>query len=150
MRLRFTESGKAAYRESLPQYPTHCFFQQRHREGLVQKAGDGQLFETVVGGIRRIPAHHEQRQIGVEARGLARHFKAAEARHGEISDDEADFRVRAGKDFGLVMEIAFEGLQRSTRHKSGVAMRFPRVRRLRWDKPAAEADTLENLEKLLG
>ena len=58
--------------------------------------------------------------------------------------------VRAGKDFGLVLEIAFEGLQRSTRHKSGVAMRFPRVRRLRWDKPAAEADTLGNLEKLLG
>ncbi len=58
--------------------------------------------------------------------------------------------VRAGKEFGLVLEIAFEGLQRSTRHKSGVAMRFPRVRRLRWDKPAAEADTLENLERLLG
>ncbi len=57
--------------------------------------------------------------------------------------------VRAGADFGLVLEIAFEGLQRSTRHKSGVAMRFPRVRRLRWDKPAAEADTLETLERLL-
>jgi DNA ligase-1 len=57
--------------------------------------------------------------------------------------------VRADKDFGLVMEIAFEGLQRSTRHKSGVAMRFPRVRRLRWDKPAGEADTLENLMMLL-
>lgn len=58
--------------------------------------------------------------------------------------------VRAGPDFGLVLEIAFEGLQRSTRHKSGVAMRFPRVRRLRWEKPAAEADTLEALERLLG
>jgi DNA ligase-1 len=57
--------------------------------------------------------------------------------------------VRAGKDFGLVLEIAFEGLQRSTRHKSGVAMRFPRVKRLRWDKPAAEADRLETLEKML-
>lgn len=57
--------------------------------------------------------------------------------------------VRAEKDFGLVLEIAFEGLQRSKRHKSGVAMRFPRVRRIRWDKPAAEADTLESLEKLL-
>ena len=58
--------------------------------------------------------------------------------------------VRADRNFGLVLEIAFEGLQRSTRHKSGVAMRFPRVRRLRWDKPAGEADTLETLEKLLG
>jgi DNA ligase-1 len=53
----------------------------------------------------------------------------------------------AGK--GLVLEVAFEGLQRSTRHKSGVAMRFPRIARLRWDKPPAEADTLETLEKLI-
>jgi DNA ligase-1 len=52
-------------------------------------------------------------------------------------------------DQGLVIEVAFEGLQRSTRHKSGVAMRFPRVARLRWDKPPAEADRLETLEKLL-
>ncbi|HTO39800.1 MAG TPA: ATP-dependent DNA ligase, partial [Rhizomicrobium sp.] len=57
--------------------------------------------------------------------------------------------VRADADFGLVMEIAFEGLQRSTRHKSGVAMRFPRINRLRWDKPAREADDLATLEKLL-
>ena len=52
-------------------------------------------------------------------------------------------------DEGLVLEIAFEGLQRSTRHKSGVAMRFPRVARLRWDKPPAEADRLETLEALI-
>jgi len=50
---------------------------------------------------------------------------------------------------GLVLEVAFEGLQRSTRHKSGVAMRFPRISRIRWDKPPAEADRLETLEKLL-
>jgi DNA ligase-1 len=50
---------------------------------------------------------------------------------------------------GLVLEVAFEGLQRSTRHKSGVAMRFPRIARLRWDKPPAEADRLETLEKLI-
>jgi DNA ligase-1 len=57
--------------------------------------------------------------------------------------------VRADKDFGLVLEIAFEGLQRSTRHKSGVAMRFPRVNRIRWDKPSREADELPALEKML-
>ena len=57
--------------------------------------------------------------------------------------------VRADKDFGLVLEVAFEGLQRSTRHKSGVAMRFPRVSRIRWDKPAREADELETLQRLL-
>jgi DNA ligase 1 len=53
-------------------------------------------------------------------------------------------------DQGLVLEVAFEGLQRSTRHKSGVAMRFPRISRLRWDKPPREADRLETLEKMLG
>jgi len=57
--------------------------------------------------------------------------------------------VRAGKDFGLVLEVAFEGLARSARHKSGVAMRFPRISRIRWDKPAREADDLVRLEELL-
>src|SRR6188474_687821 len=50
---------------------------------------------------------------------------------------------------GLVFEVAFEGLQRSTRHKSGLAMRFPRINRLRWDKPPREADRLETLERML-
>jgi DNA ligase-1 len=50
---------------------------------------------------------------------------------------------------GLVLEVAFEGLQRSTRHKSGLAMRFPRINRLRWDKPPGEADRLERLEAIL-
>ena len=50
---------------------------------------------------------------------------------------------------GLVLEVAFEGLQRSTRHKSGLAMRFPRISRLRWDKPPGEADRLEQLETML-
>ncbi len=49
----------------------------------------------------------------------------------------------------IVLEIAFDSVHRSTRHKSGVAMRFPRVHRIRWDKPFREADTLETLEKLL-
>ena len=57
--------------------------------------------------------------------------------------------VRAERDFGLVLEIALEGLQRSSRHKSGVAMRFPRVSRIRWDKPAREANTLDDVMDLL-
>ncbi|AZS23139.1 MULTISPECIES: cisplatin damage response ATP-dependent DNA ligase [unclassified Caulobacter] len=57
--------------------------------------------------------------------------------------------VRAELDFGLVFEIAFEGLQRSSRHKSGVAMRFPRIHRIRWDKPAREADDLKTLEAMI-
>jgi DNA ligase-1 len=52
-------------------------------------------------------------------------------------------------DQGLVLEVAFEGLQRSGRHRSGLAMRFPRINRLRWDKPPGEADRLETLERLL-
>ena len=57
--------------------------------------------------------------------------------------------VRAEPHFGLVFEVAFEGLQRSGRHKSGVAMRFPRINRIRWDKPPGEADELATLERML-
>jgi len=57
--------------------------------------------------------------------------------------------VRAEPHSGLVFEVAFEGLQRSTRHKSGVAMRFPRINRIRWDKPPGEADELVTLERML-
>ncbi len=57
--------------------------------------------------------------------------------------------VKHEPDRGLVFEVAFEGLQRSTRHKSGLAMRFPRISRLRWDKPPREADRLETLETML-
>jgi len=52
-------------------------------------------------------------------------------------------------DHGLVFEVAFEGLQRSTRHRSGIAMRFPRISRLRWDKRPRDADRMEALEALL-
>ena len=57
--------------------------------------------------------------------------------------------VRADREQGLVLEIAFEGLNRSTRHKSGVAMRFPRISRLRWDKPSVEADRIDTLRAML-
>ena len=50
---------------------------------------------------------------------------------------------------GLVLEIAFDSVHRSSRHKSGVAMRFPRVHRIRWDKPYREADTLATLEEMM-
>ncbi|MGE4063023.1 MAG: cisplatin damage response ATP-dependent DNA ligase [Rhodospirillaceae bacterium] len=49
----------------------------------------------------------------------------------------------------LVLEVAFDAVQRSGRHKSGLALRFPRVSRIRWDKPAGEADHLEVVERLL-
>jgi DNA ligase 1 len=53
--------------------------------------------------------------------------------------------VKADDVTGLVLEVAFEGLARSSRHKSGLAMRFPRIARIRPDKPASEADTIDGL-----
>jgi DNA ligase-1 len=50
----------------------------------------------------------------------------------------------------LVFELAFEGIQPSPRHRSGLAVRFPRILRWRTDKPAAEADTVDTLLSLLG
>ena len=50
----------------------------------------------------------------------------------------------------LVFEIGFEGINKSNRHKSGVALRFPRILRWRHDKPKEEADTLDTLKALLG
>ena len=49
----------------------------------------------------------------------------------------------------LVFELGFEGINRSTRHKSGIAVRFPRMLRIRADKPLHEADTMAELEALL-
>ena len=49
----------------------------------------------------------------------------------------------------LVLEIAFDAIFPSARHKSGLAMRFPRIHRIRWDKPAAEADTLDTAKRLM-
>lgn len=50
---------------------------------------------------------------------------------------------------GLVFEIAFEGIQESPRHKSGISLRFPRIQRWRKDKPITEANTLDDLKSLL-
>ncbi len=49
----------------------------------------------------------------------------------------------------MVFELGFEGINRSPRHKSGIAVRFPRMLRIRADKPIHEADTLQSLEALL-
>jgi DNA ligase-1 len=49
----------------------------------------------------------------------------------------------------LVFEVAFDAVSRSPRHKSGFALRFPRISRIRWDKPAQEADRMTALEALL-
>jgi DNA ligase-1 len=49
----------------------------------------------------------------------------------------------------LVLEVAFDSIHKSTRHKSGLAMRFPRISRIRTDKPAAEADQLSTLQSMV-
>src|ERR1044072_704035 len=48
----------------------------------------------------------------------------------------------------LVLEVAFDSIHESKRHKSGLAMRFPRISRIRTDKPAAEADTIATLQRM--
>lgn len=50
---------------------------------------------------------------------------------------------------GLVLEVAFDSVHLSARHKSGIAMRFPRIHRIRWDKPAAEASAVDELRGLI-
>ena len=50
----------------------------------------------------------------------------------------------------LVFEVAFDSAQKSSRHKSGVALRFPRINRIRWDKPADEAARLEDMDAFVG
>jgi DNA ligase-1 len=75
----------------------------------------------------------------------------------EIRQVDAFIRRHTVEKFGpvrtvkpeLVFELAFEGIQRSTRHKSGIAVRFPRIARWRIDKPASEADTLQSVKALL-
>ena len=49
----------------------------------------------------------------------------------------------------LVLEVAFDSIHKSTRHKSGLAMRFPRISRIRIDKPAAEADRVATLQAMV-
>jgi DNA ligase-1 len=76
----------------------------------------------------------------------------------EIRDVDAIIRRTTVETFGpvrrveptLVFEIGFEAIQRSPRHKSGFAVRFPRMLRWRHDKPVNEADTLDTLRALAG
>jgi DNA ligase 1 len=75
----------------------------------------------------------------------------------EIKEVDAFVRANTLESFGpvrtvkpqLVFELGFEGIQESTRHKSGIAVRFPRMLRRRTDKTPAEADTLEHIRRLI-
>ncbi len=97
-----------------------------------------------------------------DAREGARRLTPFAKAYSGLTDDElravdAEIRRTTIEKFGpvrsvtptLVFELGFEGIQRSPRHKSGVAVRFPRILRWRHDKPVDEADTLDALEALL-
>jgi DNA ligase 1 len=74
----------------------------------------------------------------------------------EIAEMTAFFRAHTVEDFGhfrtveplVVLEVAFNNLMRSTRHASGFALRFPRILRIRTDKPVSEIDTLQRVEEI--
>jgi len=76
----------------------------------------------------------------------------------EIREVDAFIRSNTVERFGpvrvvkpeLVFELGFEGIQRSTRHKSGIAVRFPRMLRMRKDKSIAQADTVDAALRLIG
>ena len=75
-----------------------------------------------------------------ELKQLDRHVRQhTTARFGPVREVEP----------GLVFEVAFDSVHTSKRHKSGLAMRFPRIHRIRWDKPAHEADRIESLRGLI-
>jgi len=79
-------------------------------------------------------------------------------RFGELAVDPADVEAgRSGQQWGVVplrpeqvVEIAFDGVQRSTRYPGGMALRFARVLRYRDDKPASEVDTVQTVRSLAG
>lgn len=98
----------------------------------------------------------------VEGERVARHLVPFTKAYSGLTDAEirqvdAFIRRSTVEKFGpvravrpeLVFELAFEGIQRSGRHKSGIAVRFPRILRWRQDKPIEEADTLETIRALL-
>ena len=98
---------------------------------------------------------------GAEADGERRLVPFAKAYSGltdaEMREVDAIIRKTTVEKFGpvrsvtptMVFELGFEGIALSSRHKSGIAVRFPRMLRWRKDKPLAEADTLETLQALL-
>ncbi len=105
--------------------------------GLWRDGGDGAPELVPVG---KAYSGFTDTELGMLDRWIRNHTTA---RFGPVRE------VAHGRELGIVLEIAFDAAQRSTRHKSGVALRFPRVARLRTDKPPAQADRLDSLMRLL-
>lgn len=88
------------------------------------------------------------RNVGKAYSGLSAAEIEATSRHFKrITEKVYGGRVRAVRP-EVVLEVAFDGIQRSARHKSGFALRFPRIVRLRPDKPATEIDTVDRVAEL--
>ena len=109
--------------------------------------------QAVVDAIaKREPAREGGLQLGAFAKAYS---GLTDAEFGRV---DKVIRAHTLEKFGpvrsvkptLVFELGFEGINRSPRHKSGIAVRFPRMLRIRDDKPLHEADTLQTLETLLG
>ena len=119
------------------------------QKGHGRRAG---LFSDYTFALWSHPPGHPQRQLVPFAKAYSGLSDA------EMARVDAIIRRTTRDHFGpvravqptLVFELGFEGLARSPRHKSGVAVRFPRILRWRTDKPVEEADTLQTLRALLG
>ena len=113
--------------------------------------GKEEVDEVVAAMVRKEPPRPEGLQLVAFAKAYSgltdEEFRQVDAliRRNTI---EKFGPVRSVKPM-LVFELGFEGIQRSGRHKSGIAVRFPRMLRIRHDKPLAEANTLQDLELLL-
>ncbi|MCP9927502.1 ATP-dependent DNA ligase [Cyanobium sp. CH-040] len=129
---------------------------------LYAQAGSGRranLFTDYTFGLwERSPAPAGEPGDGAEPPRLVTFAKAYSGLDdGEIDELDRWIRSHTTERFGpvravqplQVFELAFEGLQRSSRHRSGIAVRFPRISRWRRDKPTAEADTLASALALL-
>jgi DNA ligase-1 len=101
-------------------------------------------------------------RFGVEMPENARQLVTFAKAYSGLTDEEirkvdAFIRKNTLEKFGpvrtvkaeLVFELAFEGIQRSTRHKSGFAVRFPRIARIRYDKKIEDADTVERIAAMM-
>ena len=110
--------------------------------------GDGSLSDYTF-AVRRSADDGELLNVGKAYSGLT---------DAEIAELTEWFRAHTLRDFGrvrlveprIVLEVAFDVVQPSARHKSGYALRFPRIVRWRKDKPAAEIDTLDTVRRLAG
>ncbi|TAG27661.1 MAG: ATP-dependent DNA ligase [Burkholderiales bacterium] len=114
---------------------------------------DEQEAQAVIDAVeKRLPAQPEALQLVTFAKAYSgltdEEFKQIDAIIRKTTLEKFG-PVRSVKP-SVVFELGFEGINRSPRHKSGIAVRFPRMLRIRFDKPLHEANTLQDLQKLLG